>query len=326
MTDYTKATGSSGTMMIRDTGTTVELWIKAGSSTWINGATYGGTWSGSFDLPSGGAWLRIRSVSVTGDLTVTFTLNATGTAGLGGPTTLTASIDRSLAPSAPSTPTITSLTSTSFIASFVDGANNGAAIDLRQIGYGTGSSNPTTIITSDGSTSITGRAPGTTYYVWARTHNAKGYSAWSGRRTVTTYRVPDAPDPVEETLITQTTMHTRFTGNGNGGTAVTQWELGYGTDPNTPLISVASTGTIDISGLLPGTIYYFWARGLNSVGWSPYSARTTAKTIAGARILVANFMGPGSTWTDAVPYVNVAGVWKLARPWAKIAGLWKVSG
>ena len=61
MTDYTKATGSTGTMMIRDTGTDVEFWLKAGNNTYkyqlpwqytVNGVNSGPL---QFRFVSGGA-------------------------------------------------------------------------------------------------------------------------------------------------------------------------------------------------------------------------------------------------------------------------------
>lgn len=327
MTDYTKATGT-GDMMIRDSGSTVYFYIRAGgSSTWVGSATYSwtmnGSGSGTWSYNDGGDYKLIRSATVSTDQTVTFAIGATGTSGLGGPTSFSVFINRSSTPNAPTIPVITSLTSTGWIAAFTDGANNGAAIDSRQLGYSSSpgtASYPAVIIASDGSTQFSGFQAGSTYYVWARTHNSQGYSPWSGRRTVVTHRIPDAPDPVLLSLITQSTMRTAFNGNGNGGTAVTQWQLGYGTSSTAPQISVTSTGTLDISGLLPATTYYFWARGLNSVGWGPYSARTSARTVGGARVLV------GGVWKEAIPYVRVGGIWKVAQPWGKIAGVWKKTG
>src|SRR4051812_13465365 len=117
MTDYTKSTGSSGTMMIRDTGSTVEFWLKAGASTWAADMDYGWTVNGStgtdqYNFVSGGSWQKLRSFSVSTDQTVTFRLFATGTSGLGGPTTFSVSIERASAPNAPSVPRFSGLTNT----------------------------------------------------------------------------------------------------------------------------------------------------------------------------------------------------------------------
>lgn len=326
MADYTKATGT-GDMLIRDSGSTVYFYIRAGgSSTWVGSATYSwtmnGSGSGTWSYNDGGNYKLIRSATVSTDQTVTFAIGSTGTSGLGGPTSFSVFINRSSVPSATATPAISALTSTSWIAAFQDGANNGAAIDTRQLGWSgtSGSGYPDNLVTSDGSTQFSGFTPGTTYYVWARAHNSQGWGPWSGRRTVVTLRIPDAPDPVILSQITQSTMRTAFSGNGNGGAAVTQWQLGYGISPSAPQISVSSSGTLDISSLLPATTYYFWARGLNSVGWGPYSARTTARTVGGARVLV------GGVWKEAIPYVRVGGIWKVAQPWGKIAGIWKKTG
>lgn len=82
--------------------------------------------------------------------------------------------------SPPSTPVVSNVRQTTADISFTDGGG-GAPIDSRQIGYGTNPSSPTTTISSDGSDTLTGLTPATTYYVWARTHNAVGYSDWSPR-------------------------------------------------------------------------------------------------------------------------------------------------
>lgn len=327
MVDYTRTTGTTGTMMIRDLGSTIEFWFKAGySNDYWNGMSFTVTANGSADTftvnySTGAAWLRVRTKSVTSTQTITFRLNtATGTNGMGGPTSFSQYIDRGSPPGASSVPTISSIGSTQAIVSFSDGSNGGLPIDTRQIGYGTSGTYPSTLVTSDRSTLITGLTPGVRYYAWARAHNSKGWGPWGPRATFVTLRVPDVPSSVTFSGLTQTSVITRFTGNGNGGSAVTGWQLAYNTANTTAGATiVASGGTLTVTGLEPGTTYYFWSRGQNAVGWSGWSPVKSTVTIAGAWIKV------GLVWKQAVPYVRVGGVWKVARPWARVAGVWKES-
>lgn len=329
MVDYTKDTGSSGEMMIRDTGSVVEFWINShNSSTFIHELPWGYTVNGStnnnreYDYSAGAGWEKLDSWTVTTDQTVTFRLFDTGTSGFGGPTTLSATINRAAPPNAPSTPNISNVTSTSVFVTFTDGANNGAAIDFRQIGRNTINNNSGSSgivkVSSDGSTTITGLTPGKLYYFWAQTHNSKGYSPWSGGRSVTTLRVPDAPDPAIISSPTQTSVVASFTDNGNGGSTILERQiLRNTTNTTTGATAVSYTGVTTITGLQPATTYYFWTRVRNSAGWSPYSPVVVQKTIAGAYYKV------GDVWKEAVPYVKDGGVWKLARPWVLVAGVWK---
>lgn len=195
MADYTKSTGATGTMMIRDTGTTVEFWLKAGSQTYnydlpwayiVNG--YSSGWK-EFRFERGGDWQKLGGWNVSYSQTVTFKLGNTTVSGLGGPTTFSVSIDRARVPNPPSYITLTNVTWNSAYATFSDGNNNGSSIDSRQIGYGTNSSSPQKTVYSDRSTVITGLVPGTKYYFWARTHNARGWSGWSPRRETTTMSI-----------------------------------------------------------------------------------------------------------------------------------------
>jgi len=116
-------------------------------------------------------------------------------------------------------------------------------------------------------------------------------------------------------------MRYRFTDNSdNGGSAILERQIGYGLDASTVQSYVGSSGSTIIGGLSPGKTWYAWSRVRNAIGWSPWSVRSSGRTIAGARVRVAG------AWKEAIPYVKVAGVWKLARPYARIAGLWKKSG
>lgn len=113
MVDYTRGTGNSGTLIIRDNGSTVEFWISCsdpatfvGQLRWsgvVNGVAVSGTSSWS----SGGGTRRIAGPwTVSQTTTVTFGIQATGTGGLGGPTSFSATISRP-APNAPSSLSVT---------------------------------------------------------------------------------------------------------------------------------------------------------------------------------------------------------------------------
>lgn len=131
--------------------------------------------------------------------------------------------------------------------------------------------------------------------------------------------VPPAPKVLGLDTITQTTMRYRFQSNGDGGSKILQWQIGYGHSSSGPQLYLTSGGTSTLVGLLPGSTYYFWSRGRNASGWGKWSARTGARTDAGAWVRV------GGVWKEAVPYVKVNGVWRLAQPYVKKNGVWRRS-
>lgn len=324
MTDWDKDTGAGGTMRIRDLGSTVEFWFKAGySNDWYNGLDFsftvdGSTTKKSINYPTGADWYKVGSDTATYNQTVTFKLlTDTNISGIGGPATFTHSVTRDTIPAAPSTPIVSGIKSISMVVSFRDGSNGGDAIDARQIRYDNNSdaSSPT-IVSSDGSTTISGLAPNTYYYFWARTHNSMGWGPWSGRASAKTQAVPAAPQAPLLSSVTATTVDVAFYPNSDGGNAITAWQIGYGTSSSAPTSTVSAKSPQVLTGLIPGTTYYIFVRAQNSVGWSAWSKPTMMKTVAGAYILV------GSTWKPAVPYVNVGGTWKMAEAWGRVAGTW----
>jgi hypothetical protein len=233
MTDYTRSTGNSGTMMIRDTGTNVEFWINSNNSTtfdhelpWgysVNGST-NNTLTANYN--AGAGWVLLGSWSVTYSQTVTFYLRATGTAGFGGPTTFSQAIARATVPPAPNNPTFTTVGPTS--------------------------------------------------------------------------------------------LYVNFTPTGDGGSAITSYDIGYGLTSSAD--STLYTGAVSpqyISGLTPGTTYYFRVRANNAVGNGTWSTIVSQQTVAGVRVR------DGGTWKIAVPYVKVAGIWKVAVPYVNVSGVWK---
>lgn len=326
MTDHDKSTGSSGTMRIRDNGTTVSFMLNSGNgSTFNHDLPWGYTVNGvtnndrSYDYKAGSGWETLGTWTVTYDQTVTFRLGDTGTSGFGGPTSFSVFINRASAPSAPSKPTISEITATSYRVKFTVGASNGSAIDRKQLAKNTSATTSGAIIfDSDGDSNILNQASGTTYYLWARTHNAKGWSPWSPMASVKTLKVGDAPDQVITSDPTQTSFTASFTDNGNGGSTILERQIAYNTVNSTSGATFRTyTGVTVITGLQPATTYYIWGRVRNSAGWSAYSPVATERTIAGAWLNVNN------EWKEAIPYVKVGGVWKLARPWVRDAGVWK---
>ncbi|QZE10598.1 hydrolase [Streptomyces phage Bilo] len=327
MTDYTKTTGTTGKMMIRDTGTDVEFWFKAGySSDWWNGMPFnwtanGTTTSKTINYPTGADWYKVGEVRITDSQTVTFRLtDGSSSSGIGGPTSFPQFIARDTIPAKPSTPVISNITATSVYVTFSDGDNGGDAIDARQIGYGTSSTSVQDTVSSDRSTTITGLSQGTTYYFWARTHNSEGWSAWSGRASAKTLKTPGAPSAPLLSSVRATSVDVAFSApSDTGGSTITGYQIGYGTSSSAPASTVSATSPQVVTGLNPGTVYYFWVRARNSVGWGAWSAYRSIRTVAGAYIRV------GAEMKLAVPYVKVGGVWKIAEPWIRNVGVWKRS-
>jgi hypothetical protein len=131
-------------------------------------------------------------------------------------------------------------------------------------------------------------------------------------------RDPGAPSTPVISDLKQKSVVVSWTPNPADGLPNTEYTIGYGTNSSTPdTTTTSSTLSKTITGLTPGTKYYFWVKATNSVGTGPYSAPSNATTIAGARVNVAG------VWKQAIPYVRDGGTWKVARPWTKSLGEWK---
>lgn len=107
MVDYTYPTGGGGTLLIRDTGSTVEFHIgQSNTATFVNPLRWHGTVngvavSGAVNWTSGGGWRHVATYAVSAAQTVSFGILATGTSGFGGPTSFSAAISRATVPPAP---------------------------------------------------------------------------------------------------------------------------------------------------------------------------------------------------------------------------------
>lgn len=89
---------------------------------------------------------------------------------------------------------------------------------------------------------------------------------------------PPAPIMYGATALGISSVRVNFGSGGDGGAPVYEWEITYGTNPNSGTQYITSNGLTDIAGLAPGTWWYFWARGRNSLGWGGWSGRAQAFT------------------------------------------------
>lgn len=96
-------------------------------------------------------------------------------------------------------------------------------------------------------------------------------------------RIPKPPagtTPLSLDQITPTSMRYRFAGNGDGGSPITGWQVQYSLDSahTVGMNAFYGTGTDTISGLQNHTTYYVRSRGLNAIGWGPWSGNLSATT------------------------------------------------
>lgn len=193
-------TGTHGTIWIDDDGTYIRLYIQNRSSpTYASGKGWSVSFSGigsdggSFSI-SGAQTIQVGGNYVPGySQSVTFTMGATGTQGLGGPVSISANINRATVPQAPTPIAVDQATANSLRYQFSGNGNGGAAIQEWQIGYGTNPSSPQFYVGSGGTSTIGNLSEHTTWYFWSRGRNAVGWGPWSTRSQGDTLGHPTAP-------------------------------------------------------------------------------------------------------------------------------------
>lgn len=204
-------------------------------------------------------------------------------------------------PSAPSRPSASAIDNNSMTVKFSHQGSIPATQYQLQRSTSSNFSGATTI-SSSGTSNISGLTPGTTYYYRARSGNAAGWSGWSS--TLTTYTQPQANTPTIDT-ISATGMRVVF-GRTGGNSGSTTWELQRATNSSftAGVTTISSTGTSVISGLVPGTTYYYRARGKNSSGTGPWSgtrSATTSTVPAPGLAVVSGNTGAAATATITAP-------------------------
>lgn len=114
---------------------------------------------------------------------------------------------------------------------------------------------------------------------------ASGTSGFGGPTEHSAYinrqSVPPAPFQPQVSEATATSVRVQFTPNGDGQSPILEWQIGVGLNFNDIAWTVSSSTNTVVTGLSPGTTYYFWARGRNALGWGPWSSRSSGITTQG---------------------------------------------
>jgi len=210
--------------------------------------------------------------NVGSDTTYNFTLRATDNAGNTSDRAFSMVILQG-APGAPTIGTATRSASQSVQVTFTAPANvGGSSITSYTVTSSPGS------FTGTGATSpitVTGLTNGTAYTFTVTATNSYGTSvASSASNSATPYTVPGAPTIGSATSTGTTTATVSFTAPAsNGGSTITSYTAVSSPGGVTGTLSQAGSGTINVSGLTPGTSYTFTVYATNPAG---NSANTSA--------------------------------------------------
>lgn len=289
MVDYTRGTGATGTMLIRDTGYNIEFWLNAGqSATFVNNGTWSGVVNGvavggTFSYPSGNPWIHIATYGVSTSQTVRFSIGATGTQGLGGPTDFYQGIHRATVPPAPSGRPFDTITTTS-VRYLFDGQGDGGSPILEweaQIDDNSNFSSPVWSGWSSGTITFSGLNPATPYYARSRGRNAVGWGPYSNVTSGVT--LPAAPAlPTVSDILTQS-IRVAWS-RGSNGSALNGYDLQYSTSPTfasgvTTVPLGSGVTSHNVTGLTPGTTYYFRVRSKTAGANSDWSSTRQQATL-----------------------------------------------
>ncbi|MCK9639349.1 MAG: CHAP domain-containing protein [Prolixibacteraceae bacterium] len=188
-------------------------------------------------------------------------------------------------------------------------ADGGATVTARGICWST-NQNPTTADskTSSGSgtgsftCSLTGLTPGVTYNIRAYATNSVG-TVYSSQSIFTTLALAPVLTTTDLSAITSTTVTSGGNITNDGGSSVIARGVCWSKSQNPTIADTKTTEgtgsgsfTSAISGLTPGTIYYFRAYATNSIG-TAYGNQVTAITTATLAVLTTTAVSAISSTT-----------------------------
>ena len=236
-------------------------------------------------------------------------------------------------PTVSSTAVAASITGSSAISGGTISSNGGATITVSGVVWSTtatptialSTKNTNGAVTGTYTSSITGLAPATLYYVRAYATNSIG-TAYGPENSFTTLALTATiSGTASATSITSSSASVGGTITSDGGAAVTSRGVVYGTSSLSSTFSVTSgtgtgTYTIGLTGLTPATTYYVRSFATNSVG-TVYGTETSFSTdftptgdnpITSNLILYldatrsASYSGTGNSWNDLSTQSNTA--------------------
>lgn len=286
------ASATSITSSTATTGGTITA--DGGASVTSRGVVYGTSSLSSTFSATSGTGTGTYTVSLTGLTPATtyyvrsFATNSVGTV-YGTETNFTTI---AVEPTVSATAAAASITGSSAISGGTISSNGGATVTLSGVVWST-TATPTIALltkTTNGAvtgtftSSITGLAPATLYYVRAYATNSIG-TAYGPERSFTTLAIePTISATSSATSITSSSASIGGTITSDGGAAVTTRGVVYGTSSLSSTFNVTTgtgtgTYTSSLTGLLPATTYYVRSFATNSVG-TVYGTETSFTTIA----------------------------------------------
>jgi hypothetical protein len=154
---------------------------------------------------------------------------------------------------------------------------------------------------------------------WARVvaHNGIDWGDWGPGTAFTTLALaPVAPTNLGSNTVAQDSANVSWDLTDNGGAYVTSWWIQVATDAAFTQ-NVVNVGGGSLSGLIPGTLYYFRIKGTNSVGSGPWSATSTFTTkfpvainVGGSWVEKRAYGQSGASFLSALSYKKISGVWR----------------
>lgn len=274
-------TGAAGLLRIYDNGVNgVEFLIYNGSS-----ATHIGSlpWSGyiggsgvSGAVPISGVGNKsLGSWSVTTTMNVGFSIPASGTSGIGGPTSIGITVVRATVPPAPGLAPASLITTTGMRTQFYSNGDGGSAITGWQIQRAENAAFTVGLVTqaSSGTDVWTGLTPATTYYFRARGSNSVGWSAWSNVISATT--LPSVPPGMTVTPTPSGLSATVSLTPPGGVSGVDSYIIERRVLGSTTVVSASTTtNSLTVSGLTPGVTYEWRSSAMIGTYQSPWTAWT----------------------------------------------------
>jgi len=231
--------------------------------------TTSGTFSGSITGLTAGTTYYVRA----------YATNAIGTS-YGAAQSFTTLSSTSVNPTLAATTTATSITATTAVLGGNVTDEGATQVSARGLVYGTssGSSTSTVSLGSGAGTftsTLTGLAQGTTYYVRSFATNAQG-TAYGAETSFTTQTSPTVSVTATPTSLTTTSAVGGGTISSDGGATITISGLVWGVSTNPEITlttkttdgALSGTFTSSITGLTQGTAYHVRAYATNSIGTS----------------------------------------------------------